>query len=302
MNGLDLSNSLKTLDASGFYPQGIEQYTGNTSNTGVILPKPTSDPSFDCSGSTIDLFANTDTPYPSCLGPLSYEWSGPNGYSSTEENPSIIVTDPATQSGEYTLNVIDANGCTYDGGININDINCSILPVELLFFDATKAQGEVLLNWATASEINNDYFEIQRSFNGDNFTTIGMVRGNGTSLSESYYSFVDHTPNRTNYYRLRQVDYDGSDDLSDLRFVSFEKENLTDSFAYPNPFTDKIYLSLGNGVYKVSLYNIHGELVLNSTYSAGQNIDVPELPTGTYVIKAEDSLGLEVLKQIIIKN
>ena len=129
-----------------------------------------------------------------------------------------------------------------------------------------------------------------------------MMRGNGTTLTESKYSFVDHAPIRSNYYRLKQVDYDGSFDLSELRFVSFEKDNFDEFLAYPNPFTNKIYLNLDKGVYEVSLYNIKGELVLNTTYTAGQNINIPKLPSGSYLIKVKDSLGIEVLKQIIIKS
>jgi hypothetical protein len=302
MNGLDLSNSLKTFDATGTYPQGIEQYDANLNNGGVILPKPTSNPSFDCSGSTIDLFANTVTPYPSCLGPLAYEWTGPNGYFSTDVNPSITVTDPAAQSGQYSLLVTDDNGCFYEGNIDITDINCLILPVELLSFDATKKQDDVLLNWITATEINNDYFEIQRSTDGDKFTTIGMVNGTGTTFTETKYSFIDDVPGRSNYYRLKQVDFDGKSEFSDLRFISFEQDNSSHYYAYPNPFTNKISLSLKEGVYKVSLYNIHGELVLNTSHTAGQEIIIPELPTGTYLIRAEDALGVKVLEQVIIKS
>ncbi|MFT4532666.1 MAG: hypothetical protein ACJA1A_000637 [Saprospiraceae bacterium] len=299
MGGLDLSNSLKTVNPA--FPQGSEQYTANINNSGVILPKPTANPSFDCSNTEIELFANPNI-IPNCLGPLTFEWTGPNAYQSTEENPSIAVTDAAAQSGEYALTVTDANGCTFDDSFDITAVNCFLLPIELLSFEANKNQDNVLLIWVTANEINNDYFDIQKSDDGVNFTTIGTVQGGGTVQSESRYSFIDKEPNRDNYYRLMQVDFDGKSDLSDLRYVAFEDGRSSDFMAYPNPFSNSISLTLVDGIYNVKIYAVTGELKGSSVFTAGDQISTSQLNIGTYIIKVENSLGVQVLNQIIIKS
>ncbi|PJF33793.1 MAG: hypothetical protein CUN57_01220, partial [Phototrophicales bacterium] len=96
------------------------------------------------------------------------------------------------------------------------------LPIDLVRFVASKRDGgQVSLEWTTASEINNDYFTIERSFDGRNFESIGQVKGAGNSFEEINYSFVDESiagisSNRIVYYRLKQTDYDGVFTYSDV--------------------------------------------------------------------------------------
>ena len=298
----NFDNSFQMVYAAVFEgkPNG-EIYEGNFNNNGVSLPKPTANPTFDCSGTEIELFANPEG-VANCLGPLKFEWTGPNAYQSIEENPSIPITDAAAQSGEYSLTIIDANGCTFDDSFDITAINCFILPIELLSFDANKNQDEVLLNWVTANEINNDYFDIQRSDDGVNFTSIGTVKGAGSVQSESTYSFTDKVPNRNNYYRLMQVDFDGKNYFSELRYVAFEEDQLGSFTAYPNPFSNSISLTVVDGIYSVKIYSVTGELKVNSTFTAGDQISTSQLNIGTYIIKVEDAMGIHVLNQILVKS
>lgn len=115
------------------------------------------------------------------------------------------------------------------------------LPVELIYFagEANDA-GDVLLNWTTASELNNDFFEIQRSANGDDFEAIGRVEGNGTTNEEKSYSFLDRDAKfGINYYRLKQVDFDGAIEFHPIIQVEntfFGREVLVT--VYPNPATE----------------------------------------------------------------
>src|SRR5690606_13552388 len=84
------------------------------------------------------------------------------------------------------------------------------LPVELLSFSAICNKSEVTLNWVTASEVNNSYFDVQQSTDGDNFTTIGKINGKGTTTSQTRYTFVAKAENIHNFFRLIQYDYAGS--------------------------------------------------------------------------------------------
>lgn len=110
------------------------------------------------------------------------------------------------------------------------------LPIELLSFEAEPNGKVIELKWTTASEINNDYFSIEKTLDGSNFETIEKVNGAGNTSSVSNYSTTDaHPYDGVSYYRLRQTDYNGSFTLSNLVAIEF-KNNLEFSFnAFPNP-------------------------------------------------------------------
>lgn len=117
------------------------------------------------------------------------------------------------------------------------------LPIELLSFTGQAQSNTVELSWITASEINNDYFEVQRSTDAVNFTTIGKVSGSGTTLLQSDYGFTDNSPySGINYYRLKQVDYDGESETFNVISVYFSglisNSNAYSISVYPNPFYD----------------------------------------------------------------
>ncbi len=95
------------------------------------------------------------------------------------------------------------------------------LPITLLSFDGHRANNNVILNWKTASEINNDYFEVQRSFDGFSYIPVVLVKGSGNSNEIISYSYTDqNNQNGTTYYKLKQVDYDGTASFSDAISVS----------------------------------------------------------------------------------
>jgi hypothetical protein len=99
-----------------------------------------------------------------------------------------------------------------------------IKPIELISFAAFPHSEGVQLEWITASELNNDYFTIERSQSGEGFEPVNTVRGAGTKSNQSKYSLLDSNPLAgTSYYRLKQTDFDGKSTYSDLVEVT---ENL----------------------------------------------------------------------------
>lgn len=111
----------------------------------------------------------------------------------------ICVNNYGTGSNNYDLTF---------GGTAVMD--CMILPIELLSFSGVKVENSNELKWTCASEINNDFFTIERSSDGILYTEIGVVDGAGTSSSITNYTFYDHNPPKTiNYYRLKQTDFNG---------------------------------------------------------------------------------------------
>ncbi len=111
----------------------------------------------------------------------------------------------------------------------------NILPIELASFQAQVLGRTTLLSWSTASEIDNDYFAVERSADASDFQSIGTVDGSGNSFAEVHYSFVDERPlPGRNYYRLRQVDFDGAFTYS--RIVSVDQSGpVREITAWPNP-------------------------------------------------------------------
>jgi hypothetical protein len=119
-------------------------------------------------------------------------------------------------------------------------LDCVVLPIELGEFDAEARPDHVALSWWTASELNNDHFNVERSTNAMDFDPIGAVPGAGTSTSTMHYEFIDHQPLiGISYYRLRQVDFDGQFTYSVTRSVHYRGHD-DGVQAFPNPATDHI--------------------------------------------------------------
>lgn len=143
--------------------------------------------------------------------------------------------NPAT--GELTFTGVTFN----DGDWFTIGRESNPLPVELADFGATVIEESVLLDWITATEKDNDYFIVERSADLTDFQPIGKVDGNGTTTNTSEYDFLDEDPlNGVSYYRLKQVDFDGAYEYSNV--VAVELERSLDIFAFPNPTADKFEL------------------------------------------------------------
>ncbi|WP_162428172.1 T9SS type A sorting domain-containing protein [Pontibacter pudoricolor] len=120
------------------------------------------------------------------------------------------------------------------------------LPVELVSFKAKSEQNTTILTWVTASEKNNDRFEVERSQDGKHFSKIGEVAGNGNSNRKLNYSYTDtRTATGVNYYRLRQVDYDGTAEFSKTISVNFAAQKAGAAIAqvFPTVATDKVTIA-----------------------------------------------------------
>ncbi|GAA4502435.1 hypothetical protein GCM10023172_25830 [Hymenobacter ginsengisoli] len=166
-------------------------------------------------------------------GASSYNWSPSTGLNSTT---GATVTATPTVTTTYTVTGFSTGGCYNTAQVTVT-VNRP-LPVKLVSFEASWVGGNALLNWATASEINSDYYAIERSLNGEDFTAIGQVAAQGTKATATPYSFHDlsATPKgTTRYYRLRQVDIDGKAYYSPVRTLVGAGTMATSLSLYPNP-------------------------------------------------------------------
>ncbi len=182
------------------------------------------------------------------------------------------------------------------GAINIYTINATfqsdlLLPITLLHFSVSKEQSYISFSWSTSSEINNDYFTLERSIDAVNFITIGKTNGAGNSNTLLHYSVNDYHPTEgLSYYRLKQTDLDGNYEYFKPEAVSFEplSNNLS---VYPNPASETLYISgLQIRCEQLQLFNALGQNVISSTpieYSTQNNLSLNliNLPQGLYILK-----------------
>lgn len=183
------------------------------------------------------------------------------------------------------------------------------LPVEFAEFTARRnGKNNVSLNWATASEINNAYFEIQRSTDGKNFEAINKVIGAGNSNMLTSYTYEDaNLQPRVYYYRLKQVDFDGAFAYSPIRTVNLTGENeMSLNQVYPNPFNNELNLNidaLKTEQVQVKLIDMNGAEVFAQSFqlNAGSNIlssNVAHLPSGVYIAQVSTATELFTYKLI----
>jgi hypothetical protein len=180
------------------------------------------------------------------------------------------------------------------------------LPIELLYFTATPVDKEVNLEWATASELNNSHFEIERSADGLNFEYLSTVNayGNGTSNSKQTYNTVDHSPYKgISYYRLKQVDKTGEFNYTDIVSVEFSDKSYIN--LYPNPGAGILTIKASED-YKdasVKIINAIGvEVKTNSRLKTYNDIiDLSDLPSGIYYAVVTNGGRTENIRIIIQK-
>lgn len=185
------------------------------------------------------------------------------------------------------------NGTIQFDNFNITT-NTFLLPVELTHFSATPDRTDVLLRWRTASEDENDYFQIQHSTDGQAFASIGKVAGHGTSDTPHDYTFRHTAPAPgTNYYRLRQVDFDGSEHFSPVRTVRFSDANALQLF--PNPASDQLHLRFEKAIREEATWSIiaaDGKILRSGPFPAETTeleIPVADLPEALYCLKINAS-------------
>ncbi|TXF89910.1 T9SS type A sorting domain-containing protein [Neolewinella aurantiaca] len=169
----------------------------------------------------------------------------------------------------------------------------SILPVTLSTLAAERMGKTAMVKWATATESGNSHFVVERSLDGRTFAEVGRVNGAGDSNGTINYDFVDQAPAiGANYYRLRQVDLTGASALFGPVLVSFDGEGIT---AYPNPVSDRLFVSGANEATQVSVIDLNGR-VLSRTAVSGNGVATDRLAPGTYLLRVENAAGTETLR------
>ncbi len=181
------------------------------------------------------------------------------------------------------------------------DVGSAALPIELTYFDAVLVEDKVELLWETVTEINNDYFIVERSTDAENWEYVGEIEGAGNSVENLYYSLVDEKPLKgTSYYRLKQVDFDLNYTYSNIEVI----ENNTGNYsltAFPNPTKNDITIDLSTVEnYEIELLNNIGQKIMtNYNENSGQvKLSMEDLPEGLYFVNVKTGGTTQVLKVI----
>ena len=171
------------------------------------------------------------------------------------------------------------------------------LPVELISFTGSKETNKVLLKWETASEINSDYFQIQHSLDGVNFSTFDSQNAAGSSNTIHHYSNYHNQPTKgVNYYRLNEIDKDGQSQISPIISIDFNEEASILTQVFPNPSADKTTLafsSITGGIYYLNILDQNGKNLYSAMIPAymGENkfyLSFNDYPTGKYYLELID--------------
>ena len=188
------------------------------------------------------------------------------------------------------------------------------LPIELSYFKAVRLRTDVRLEWETLSEVNNDYFEIEWTDNRKdaatgNFEVIGKINGQGTTSEITKYQFRDNRPGKygTQYYRLKQVDYDGSFKYSSIDSVEYDPPRNRVKI-FPNPFREELTLDISKtypSKTTIKIINSLGELIATQKADliTGYNhIDLnhfaKNLAPAVYFIELDDGENVDFYKLV----
>jgi len=186
----------------------------------------------------------------------------------------------------------------------------SLLPVELVDFNSRVNNQSIQLNWRTASEEMNAGFELQRSTNGKSFQTLTFIEGKGTTNEQQEYSFEDKEldAGQLYYYRLKQIDFDGRFEYSEVITAQLERASKTGTF-FPNPSingqTILSYSAITEGQLSTQVYDATGKILFkeNQKVIKGNNqldFDFSDLGTGMFFVKMEQN-GQSFYQNLILK-
>lgn len=295
-----LAFRIKNIDCAG--------WTGACSS--LVLQIINSTWTVTVSGSTLETMGNTTTGNGagtvtgSCCTSTSLSPSAANGvpgytylWSTGATTATINASSCTNGSFPYTCTVTDACGTVRTATVTLSVTNC-VLPVELLNFDGTydSYNKRVRLDWSTATEVNNNFFLVERTVDGVSFTTVGTVQSlarSGNSTSRLDYTFYDPSPlPGTSYYRLTQVDFSGERKNGGMVTIEAGEDESTSLTIQPNPANKSVsigYLSGRQSVSIISLMDYNGRVVhsLDCDTQAGINnceMDISTLPEGMYFV------------------
>lgn len=206
----------------------------------------------------------------------------------------LLVTNYAN-----TVQNISVNN---SGGTATTDCSIVPLPVELGFFEGERNGDRVALNWTTFSESNCDYFIVERSNDGLEWSAFDLVEGHGNSTESIDYSTNDSNPyDGQNYYRLKQYDFNGSIFTSDI--ISISHNSFNELVLYPNPAKDRLRISSNDYFSEVNIIDITGNVISSQSFDLIKQTEVSleSMQNGVYFVQTIGTNG-QATQRLVIQN
>lgn len=285
-------------------PHGWETLTGDVDNEYFIVRNfginQTFAPLAEIQFRNIGYIDPNDAAQPELSNPLQIHKRSSNAFGATWN--TALANSYATTSGTNGSVAYNnsANITSFSQFAIVNIAANSDLPVELMEFTATrKDNDQVLLNWSTASELNNKGFEIQRMLASESeFKTVGWVDGKGNSIDVINYQFTDENPfDGLSYYRLRQVDFDESSELTNTRVVDgLASSQFAHTEVYPNPVDKELRLRFTQVDSKkkatIQIFNAQGKRIYQQKITPNSSqvhliSEVANFATGIYLLSVD---------------
>ena len=221
---------------------------------------------------------------------------------STWQDHSNTATTGTTAAGTVTSNLV-----TSFSPFTLAAITTNPLPVVLTTFDAWYDAGSSQLEWITSSEINNDYFTVERANENGEYIPIGRVEGHGTTSQTNHYYFTDTDPyDGVNYYRLRQVDYNGHFEYSPVRIVITEETNSLDIISVAtidNQIDVSVAAAEGTTVH-THITDVSGRIIFNEAtviHHQPTHFVTSQLTSGIYFVEVSDGKR-RIIRKIQLLN
>lgn len=274
------------------------------------------------SGSLLDV-SNILEPILGLLGLAGKKFDGPvKNFSNIDTSSTQVMTSAKytntnkfrVRSGAVTTGKSSSADRMYSywfKSFNYQAALLGTLPVKMSYFRAVREDDkQVILNWGTEQEKNTSHFVIERSFNGSDFSQVGMIFTSGNSETPRTYTFTDNlkTVNKMIYYRLRIVDLDSRAEVSTVRIVRNDVKTETATIlTYPNPAQNEVRVTLPQSwqekPVRIDLYSINGNVVKHTVNAKSGQTEILDLSTvtpGIYVVKVFN--GEETVVQRIVKS
>lgn len=281
-----------------------------------------------CACSTVSAQPGTTILYEDNFGPLTFTWlgviNGKNAYVNTELGGQFliqwagtewVILEPGVPSPIFSssLNTAtnppstaittwddDADDGTQLVSLTGSGTTNSVLPVEFSSLTAVRIKAGSQVSWTTSSEDNNSGFVVERRTDGEqNFQELDFIPGYGTTLEEQHYEYIDDSPAAgMNYYRLKQLDFDGQFAYSTIVTVVADERKFNTIDIYPNPtnqgFTTANIVSAEGGAQSIIVTNVAGQVVLRQRTELTEGLNTVRISTGnlsrgTYLLQVGES-------------
>ncbi|HEY8399650.1 MAG TPA: discoidin domain-containing protein [Cytophagaceae bacterium] len=226
-------------------------------------------------------------------GSAKYRWSPDDGSIDDIYSLTPVFTPGATTT--YTVSIPDPcqGTVTYDFTITVD---CPA-PVELISFSASPRGNNAIVNWSTSQEINNSHFILLTSSDGIQFSPLAIIKGAGTTSTHTNYNYTHANPSGTIYYKLIQVDYDGTETASQIISVRMDNPQIMVS---KNVFSDYTEVRLINSAewIHITMYDVLGRVISSRQYNQPEGVIIigNELQTGVYLMGITTGTYAEIIK------